>query len=77
MHVPDHPAGAGEEQNPSNNIKMDDLFKEAIISTYSFTDPESMLFHDDSICDIQRLVSFYLNQKFNLFRHAKNWSETD
>lgn len=41
--------------NPHDNICMDDLLKETIISTHAFTDPTSPLFHDVDACDLQRL----------------------
>eukprot|EP00980_Cylindrotheca_fusiformis_P003312 scaffold743_cov117-Cylindrotheca_fusiformis.AAC.31 len=46
-----------EEENPHANIVVDELFKEAIIATYAFTDPESQLFHDVDACNLQHLVS--------------------
>lgn len=37
------------------NICMDDMLREAIISTHSFSDPASSLFHDMDACDLQSL----------------------
>jgi hypothetical protein len=46
-----------QSTSPHGNICMDDVLKEAIISTHSFTDPQSPLFHDVDACDLQQLVS--------------------
>ncbi|CAJ1954310.1 unnamed protein product [Cylindrotheca closterium] len=43
------------EENPQANISMDDVFKEVIISTHAFTDPDSQLFHEIEACDLQLL----------------------
>ena len=45
----------GDNSNPHGNICMDDIFKEMIISTHAFSDPESPLFHDLDTCDLQHL----------------------
>jgi len=50
-------AGPKETENPHASISMDELLKEAIISTHAFTDPDSLLFHDVEVCNLQRLVS--------------------
>jgi hypothetical protein len=55
-----------KEENPKNKICMDDLLKEAIISTHSFTDPESQLFHQEGACDLQRLVSGCLESRVEI-----------
>jgi hypothetical protein len=47
-----------EDENPHANMVMDELFKETIISTYAFTDPESQRFHDVDACNLEQLVSF-------------------
>jgi hypothetical protein len=47
-----------EDENPHASMVMDDLFKEMIISTYAFTDPESQQFHDADACNLEQLVSF-------------------
>lgn len=46
-----------EDESPHANIVMDELFKEMIISTHAFTDPESQLFHDVDACSLEHLVS--------------------
>ena len=46
--------------NPHHNICMDELLREAIISTHAFTDPSTPLFHDVDACDLEsfgRLLS--------------------
>ena len=66
-------ASVEKNTNPRNIIQMDDLFKEAIILSYSFTDPESLFFHDDSVCDIQRLVSFMFCLKLGFHIESLMW----
>jgi hypothetical protein len=44
-------------KNLYDNISMDDVLKEVIISTHAFTEPDSPLFHNDDTCDLQELVS--------------------
>lgn len=41
--------------NPHSRICMDDLLREAIISTHAFTDPSTPLFHEPDACDLQSL----------------------
>jgi hypothetical protein len=45
------------EENPQAIFAMDDVFREIIISTHAFTDPDSQLFHEIEACDLQLLVS--------------------
>lgn len=59
--------GKEENANPHGNINMDEIFKEMIISTHAFTDPESPLFHDVDACDLQQLVRAF---SLNLFLYA-------
>ncbi len=44
-----------DSSSPHNKICMDDLLREAIISTHSFTDPSTPLFHEPDACDLQAL----------------------
>ena len=37
-------------------VTMDDFFKELIVSTYAFSDPNSLAFHDPTVCNIEELV---------------------
>ena len=39
------------------NISMDDVLRDVIISTHSFADPDSPLYHDVDACNLQELVS--------------------
>lgn len=52
--------GDESNNNPHTNICMDELLREAIISTHAFTDPSTPLFHDVDACDLEsfgRLLS--------------------
>ena len=42
---------------PYDNICMDEVLKEAIISTHAFADSSSPMFHDTDVCNLQELVS--------------------
>jgi hypothetical protein len=44
-----------EPQSPHSAICMDELLREAIISTHAFTDPSTPLFHDVDACDLESL----------------------
>lgn len=41
--------------SPHSRICMDDVLREAIISTHAFTDPSTPLFHEPDACDLQTL----------------------
>jgi hypothetical protein len=43
------------DPTPHDNIMMDDVLRETIISTHAFSDPDSILFHDVDACDLQEL----------------------
>ena len=43
------------DPSPHDNIMMDDVLREVIISTHAFSDPDSILFHDVDACDLQEL----------------------
>jgi hypothetical protein len=52
------PPSPQQQQPPSPphaNICMDEMLREAVISTYSFSDPSNPLFHDVDSCDLQSL----------------------
>lgn len=53
------------EETPHAKIAMDDIFKEVIISTHAFTDPESQLFHEIESCDLELLVRTTSNNNMN------------
>jgi hypothetical protein len=40
---------------PYSNICMDEILREAIISTHAFSDPSTPMFHDVDVCDLQTL----------------------
>ncbi len=42
--------------NPYDDIRMDQLLRDIILSTYAFNDPSSPLYHDADACDIRDLV---------------------
>lgn len=49
------PSNISEQTNPHSNICMDELLKEIIISSHSFSDPTSSLFHDVDAFDMEQL----------------------
>lgn len=42
-------------KNPHENIVMDPLLREAVLSTHAFTDPNSPLLRDPDVCDLHEL----------------------
>jgi hypothetical protein len=50
----DTSSGSGSS-SPHSKICMDDVLREAIISTHAFTDPSTPLFHEADACDLQSL----------------------
>lgn len=53
-----HQPNSKEDKNgrpTSSTIRMDDVLRDAILSTHAFTDPVSSLFHDVDSCDLQQL----------------------
>jgi AAA domain len=48
---------AEETSNPLDRIHMDDLFREVILSTFAFTDPESPFYQQKEACDLQELAN--------------------
>ncbi|KAG7343912.1 superfamily I DNA/RNA helicase [Nitzschia inconspicua] len=44
-----------DNANPHNNICMDEVLREAIISTHAFTEPSTPLFQDAEACDLQTI----------------------
>jgi len=62
--VPENKAEVTSSNNNRKNataaavpeIAMDETLKELVLSTYAYTDPGSLSFHDANICDIEELV---------------------
>jgi hypothetical protein len=46
-----------EKGNPHENIKMDELIREVVLSTHAFFDPHSPLLRDPDVCDLQDLTN--------------------
>jgi AAA domain len=49
-------SSASDDSNPYDSICMDELLREVILSSYSFTDPSSVLWRDTDTCDLQELA---------------------
>lgn len=47
----------GRASSPYDDIRMDELLRDIILSTYSFNDPSSPLYRDAEACNIRDLVS--------------------
>lgn len=45
-----------QDSKQYGNICMDEMLRETILSTFSFSDPSSFLFHDTDACDLRELV---------------------
>ena len=48
--------GASDDSKPYDSISMDELIREAILSSYSFNDPSSALWQDTDTCDLNELA---------------------
>jgi hypothetical protein len=44
------------KEKKTSAISMDEVLKEAILSTYAYTDPASALFGDPDVCNVEELV---------------------
>jgi len=56
---PDEVADGAESSNrPHDNIKMDEVLREAILSTHAYTDNHSPMLRDPDVCDLTGLVSY-------------------
>lgn len=46
-----------QQQKPHDSIHMDEVIREAILSTHAYADPYSPMLRDPDACDLQQLVS--------------------
>ena len=55
------PNGATEESSSAHdNICMDEVLRDAILSTFAFNDASSPIFRDTDACDLREMVSFLM-----------------
>lgn len=56
--------GSRRNSNSHDNIRMDEVLREAILSTHAFADPHSPLLRDPDVCNLEELVSSYIHPGF-------------